>query len=98
MDHRPYPISLLVQSSIPNIQNSIYPLALPNVACREPTTPSNSIFLTKNVMEQNLVGFPNSMYIMLNPIHHFLVLVTRAKGVFFVGPFKPTKKRMMLIL
>jgi hypothetical protein len=71
-NHKPYPVSLPIQSSILNIQNLIYPLALPNVACKELTIPPNFIFLFENVTEQNLVGSQNSMYFMLDPIHHFL--------------------------
>jgi len=40
---------------------------LPNVACRELVIPQISIPLTKNVVEQNLVGFPNSMYPHVGP-------------------------------
>jgi len=67
MNHKPYLVSLTVQSLILNVQNSIYPLALPNVACREPIIPPISIPLTRNVMEQNLIGFPNSMYPHVGP-------------------------------
>jgi hypothetical protein len=67
IDHRPYSISLLVQSPISNIQNLIYPLALPNVACRKPIIPHVFIPFIGNVMEQNLVGFPNSMYPHVGP-------------------------------
>lgn len=79
-NHKPYLVSLHVQSSIPNIQNLIYPLTLPNVACKEITISFNSIFLTKNVMEQNLIGFPNSMYFMLDPIHHIFVWLQGHRG------------------
>jgi hypothetical protein len=46
---------------VSNIQNLIYSLALPNVAYKELVFLLVSIPFTKNVMEQNLVGFPNSM-------------------------------------
>jgi hypothetical protein len=42
-------------------------LTLPNVACREPIIPHVSVPLTINVMEQNLVSFPNSMYPHVGP-------------------------------
>jgi hypothetical protein len=54
---------LFVQSLIPNVKILVYLLALPNVACKKLVVPFISIPLTKNVMEQNLIGFPNSMYI-----------------------------------
>jgi hypothetical protein len=66
-DDRPYSISLHVQILVLNVQNSIYPLALPNVTCRELVIPLVSIPLTKNVMEKNLVGSPNSMYFHVGP-------------------------------
>jgi len=55
-------VSLLVQSLFSNIQNSVYLSKLPNVAYREPFIPLVSVPLTKNVMEQNPTGLPNSMY------------------------------------
>ncbi len=63
-DHKPYPVSLPVQSLIPNVQNLVYPSTLSNVACRE-----SVIFVpfTKNIMEKNLVIFPNSMYPHVEP-------------------------------
>jgi hypothetical protein len=67
MDHKPYLISLPIQSLISNIQNSVYSLTLPNVTCRKPIIPHVSIPLIKNVMEQNSVGFPNSMYFHVRP-------------------------------
>ncbi len=45
----------------------VYPLALSNIAYRKPIIPFASIQLTENVMEQNLVGFPNSMYLHFGP-------------------------------
>jgi hypothetical protein len=50
-------VSLLVQILV-----LVYPLALPNVACRQSIIPPIFVPLTKNVMEQNPLGFPNSMY------------------------------------
>ncbi len=66
-DHKPYSISLLVQSLILNVQNSVYFLALPNVACREPIISFVSILRTRNVMEHNSINFPNSMYFHVRP-------------------------------
>jgi hypothetical protein len=60
-------VSLPIQSRVLNIQNPVYPLALPNVACRKPVVPPISVPFTKNVIEQNLVGFPNSMYPHVGP-------------------------------
>ncbi len=46
---------------VSNIQNLIYSLALPNVACKDLVFLLISVPFTRNVMEQNLVAFPNSM-------------------------------------
>jgi hypothetical protein len=46
---------------VSNIQNLIYSLALPSVICRDLVIPLVSVPFIGNVMEQNLVGFPNSM-------------------------------------
>jgi hypothetical protein len=67
VNHRLYPISILVQNPSLNIQNLVYSLTLPNITCREPFIPPLSVPLTRNVMEQNLVGFPNSMYLRVGP-------------------------------
>jgi hypothetical protein len=67
MDHKPYPIFVHVQNPISNIQNPVYSSALPNVACRELIIPLVFVSLIKNVMEQNLMGFPNSMYPHVGP-------------------------------
>jgi hypothetical protein len=40
----------------------MYTSTLPSVDCREPILPPISIPFIGNVIEQNLVGFPNSMY------------------------------------
>ncbi len=53
MNHRPYLVSLIFQSLIPNIQNLIYPSTLPNVACKELVIPPISVPFTENVVEQN---------------------------------------------
>jgi hypothetical protein len=45
----------------------VYPLALPNVTRRKPIIPLASIQLIKNVMEQNVIGFPNSIYLHVGP-------------------------------
>ncbi len=65
--HKPYSISLHVQSLVLNVQNLVYPLALPNVTCRKPIIPLFFVLFIGNVMEHNLVGFPNSMYIHVRP-------------------------------
>ncbi len=59
MDHKPYSVIVPIQNLVSNIQNSVYSLALPNVPCKELVIPLICIMLTKYVMEQNLVGFPN---------------------------------------
>ncbi len=46
---------------VSNIQNPIYSSALPNVICRKLVIPFVSIPFIGNVMEQNLIGFPNSI-------------------------------------
>jgi hypothetical protein len=61
-DHKPYPVILPIQSLVPNVWNLDYPSALPNVVCRKPILP-----LTRNVMDQNPIGFPNSMYLHVGP-------------------------------
>ncbi len=61
-NHKPYSIYVTIQNPIPNIQNLVYSLTLPNVACREPIIPHVFVLLTGNLMEQNPIGFPNSMY------------------------------------
>jgi hypothetical protein len=58
-------MSLHVQSLVSNVQNLIYPSTPLNVTCR--VIPHVPIPFTKNVMEQNLVGFPNSMYPHVGP-------------------------------
>jgi len=45
----------------------VYPLALPNVAYRKLVIPHISIPLTKNIVEQNLVGFQNLVYPHVGP-------------------------------
>ncbi len=45
----------------------VYHLALPNVACRKPFIPLVYVPLTKNVMEQNPIGLPNSMCLHVGP-------------------------------
>jgi len=45
----------------------VYSSTLLNLPCKELVIPLVSILLTKNVMEQNLVGFPNSMYPYVGP-------------------------------
>jgi len=67
IDHKPYLVSIPIQSPVLNIQNLVYFLALPNEACRKPIIPPIFIPFTRNVMEQNLVGFFNSMYIHVGP-------------------------------
>jgi hypothetical protein len=62
MEHKIYSISLHVQSSIPNIQNLVYLSKLPNVACKELVIIPIFVPFIENVMEQNPIGFPNSMY------------------------------------
>ncbi len=81
-NHKLYLVSLLVQSSISNIQNSVYPLTLPNVACRESIIPHVSTPLTKNVMQQNPIGFPNSMYPHVGPHTPYFGFGYKGIGVF----------------
>ncbi len=61
-NHRPYLVSLPIQSLILNIQNLVYPSTLPNVTCKKLIIPPIFGPFTGNVMEQNSIGFPNSMY------------------------------------
>jgi hypothetical protein len=60
-------MSTFVQSINLNVQNSIYRSTLPNVSCKETIIPHGFVPLTKNVMEQNPIGFPNSMYPHVGP-------------------------------
>jgi hypothetical protein len=60
MDHKPYLIFV-------HVQNPVYSSTLPNVACKELVIPLVFVSLIKNVMEQNPVGFPNSMYPHVGP-------------------------------
>jgi hypothetical protein len=46
---------------VSNIQNPMHSLTLPNVICRNLIIPFVSVPFIGNVMEQNLIGFPNSM-------------------------------------
>ncbi len=66
-DNKLYLALVLIQNLVSNIHNSVYSLALPNVPCKKLVIPLLSILITKNVMEQNLVGFPNSMYPYVGP-------------------------------
>ncbi len=59
-DYRPCPIS----THVPNL---IYPTTLLHVFCKEPMFPLVYVPLTQNVMEKNLVGFPNSMFFHVGP-------------------------------
>jgi hypothetical protein len=45
----------------------LYLLVIPNVICKEPIIPLVFVPLIKNVMEQHLVSFPNSMYFHVGP-------------------------------
>jgi hypothetical protein len=67
MDYRPYLVSLPIQNLVPNIQNLVYFSTPPNVTCRKRFIPHVSIPLIENAMEQNLVGFPHSMYLHVGP-------------------------------
>ncbi len=67
MDHKPYLISTHVQSFVPNVYNLVYPLTLLNAFCKKLVIPHIFVPLIKNVMEQNLVSFPNSMYLHVGP-------------------------------
>jgi hypothetical protein len=66
-NRKPYSVSIPFQTLISSIQNLVYSLALPNVACRKPIIPFISVPLIGNVMEQNVIGFPNSMYLHVGP-------------------------------
>ncbi len=80
--HRSYPISIHVQSPIPNIQNLVYSLALPNVVCIKSVIPHVYVLFIGNILEQNLVGFPNSMYLHVGPYTPYFVSSYRGVGVF----------------
>ncbi len=56
------------------------PIALPNVFHKEPMFPLVSVPLTKNVMENNLVGFPNSMFFHVGPCTPYFGPSYRGKG------------------
>jgi hypothetical protein len=56
----------------------VYPSKLPNVVCKELVIIPIFVPLIENVMEKNPVGFPNSMYPRVDPIHHILVMVMGA--------------------
>jgi hypothetical protein len=60
-------VSLPIPSLVLNVQNSMYTSTLPNVACRKPNFPHVCIPFIGNVIEQNPVGFPNSMYHHVGP-------------------------------
>ncbi len=77
-NHRLYLISIPIQNLGPNIQILIYSLTLPNINCREPFIPPFFVPLIINVMEQNLIDFPNSMYPHVGPYTPYFGLVTRA--------------------
>jgi hypothetical protein len=66
-DYKSYLVSLSIQSPVPNIQNPVYSSAPPNVTCRKPFIPHVSIPLIENVMEQNPIGFPHSIYLHVRP-------------------------------
>jgi hypothetical protein len=66
-DYRPCPISTHVQNLRLNVPNLVYPTTLPNVFCKQLVFPLVSIPLIENVMEKNLVGFPNSMFFHVGP-------------------------------
>ncbi len=46
---------------VSNILNQVYSSTLPNVACRMLVIPLVFIPFTGNVMEKNVICFPNSM-------------------------------------
>jgi hypothetical protein len=56
-----------VQNLVSNIQNLVYLLTLPNVVYNEPIIPPVFVSLTENIMEQNPIGFANSMYPLVRP-------------------------------
>ncbi len=68
-NHRPYLVSTPIQNLVPNIQILVYSSTLPNVACKELIIPPRQpvVLIIENVMEQNPVGFPNSMYFHVKP-------------------------------
>jgi len=78
MDHRPYLVSLTISTLVLNVQNLMYISTLPNVACKKPILPHVSIPLIGNVIEQNLVGFPNSMYHHVQPYTPYFGLLIGA--------------------
>jgi hypothetical protein len=60
-------MSTPIQSFVLNVHNLIYPLALPNVFHKEIVIPPVFVSLIENVIEQNLVGFPNSIHPYVGP-------------------------------
>jgi hypothetical protein len=45
----------------------VYPSTLPNQASKKPLIPPIFVPLIGNIMEQNPIGFPNSMYLCVGP-------------------------------
>ncbi len=68
-NHRPYIVSI-----------HVYSLTLLNVACRKPIIPPIFVPIIKNVMEQNLIGFPNSMYLHVRPYTPYFGFSYRGMG------------------
>jgi hypothetical protein len=64
-NHKHYPISLPIPNLVLNVQNLVYTLALPNVACKNQIFHMFLFHLPK--MSMFLVGFPNSMYPHVGP-------------------------------
>jgi hypothetical protein len=90
-------VSLLVQSPILNIQNPIYPSTLSNVVCKKLVIALIYVPFIENIMEQNLVGFPNSMYPCVGPYTPYFGFGYRAiKSVLIMLPlvFDPLAKPM----
>lgn len=67
----PYPILIHVQNLTLNVQQSIYPSTIPKWPCNKPFVPPISIPIIANLIEQNLVGFPNSMFPFVGPYPPF---------------------------
>jgi hypothetical protein len=72
---------------IPNVQNSVYISTLLDASRKKPIIPHVFVPFTKNVMEQNLVGFPNSMFLHIGPyIPYFGFGYSGIGSVFIMWP------------
>jgi hypothetical protein len=67
IDYKPYPISTPIQSFVTNVQILVYSSTLAYVSPKELVIPFIYVPFIKNVLEQNVVSFPNSMFFYVGP-------------------------------